>query len=54
MLDFIAVGGCVFEVWGAFSWGFESGFTGFRGLERTSSACWIFMTSNAFISSKIP
>jgi hypothetical protein len=27
----------VFEAWGACSWGFESGFSGFIGLQRTSS-----------------
>jgi hypothetical protein len=46
--DLTDVGGYVFEAWGACSRGFESGFTGFRGLERTSSACWILMTKQRF------
>jgi hypothetical protein len=35
--DLTDVRGCVFEAWGACSCGFESGFTGFLGLQRTSS-----------------
>jgi len=35
--DFTDVGGGVFGAWGACSRGFESGFTGFIGLKRTSS-----------------
>jgi hypothetical protein len=31
MFDFTAIGGGVFEAWGACSRGFESGFTGFLG-----------------------
>jgi hypothetical protein len=30
--DFAVFGGGVFEVWGACSWGFESGFIGLIGL----------------------